>query len=432
MPDAARTNNEGAHGQDGAPGDSPAAQAISIARCSPLSATFSRFGRFDRSKWAGDRSRDFSPSRTNPGDARGVEAAAAMRLVPVPARSLLRSTLVALLQPRRIAPILLVAIPLVIAQVRWSTHPLAGPLGAIMCVAFFLLGPVSWRALFPVDELQVRTFAAPFGRLVVFAVAGAGTVYTVGAVLPGVLGLPVTFMTTDTSLLVSVALFWVGGYGLGRDIDLEASLAAERRRARSLQHEAERAQLLALRTHLDPHFLFNTLNAIAEWCREDGETAERATLELSSMLRSVLEASKRSAWPLRREIELSQALLDLHRIRDPERLVVRAEVDVLPAIEVPPMILLPLTENAVKHGPGAGHRGEVVVRVRESGKNAVFEIDNPGRFTGPRDGGEGLQLVRRRLAHAYGGAARFEITAQGDRTLARVWIPLEGGPEVDA
>ena len=54
-----------------------------------------------------------------------------------------------------------------------------------------------------------------------------------------------------------------------------------------LERAAERAQLLALRAHLDPHFLFNTLNAIAEWCRQDGEIAERAVLQLSSMLRAM-------------------------------------------------------------------------------------------------------------------------------------------------
>jgi two-component system sensor histidine kinase AlgZ len=135
---------------------------------------------------------------------------------------------------------------------------------------------------------------------------------------------------------------------------------------------------------------------------------------------------------MRREIELSQALLDLHRIRDPERLVVRTELDPIPAVDVPPMILLPLTENAMKHGPCAGHRGEVVMRVHAVGDEVVFEIDNPGRFAGPRAGGEGLELVRRRLAHAYGGAARFEIAAHGERTKARVRIPLHAGPEIDA
>jgi two-component system sensor histidine kinase AlgZ len=226
--------------------------------------------------------------------------------------------------------------------------------------------------------------------------------------------------------LVSVVLFWVGGYGLGRHIDLESSLAHERARVRSLAAEAERARLVALRSHLDPHFLFNTLNAIAEWCREDGETAERATLELSSMLRSVLEASRRGAWPMRREIELSQALLDLHRIRDPERFTVEVDAPAeLPAIRVPPMILLPLVENAAKHGPNAGHRGPMALRVRTEGGRLVLEVENPGGFEGERDGGEGLQQVRSRLVHAYGGSASLDVTGLHGRTRARIELPLD-------
>ena len=99
---------------------------------------------------------------------------------------------------------------------------------------------------------------------------------------------------------MSLALFLVGGFGLGRDIWFEDRLARAEARAVALAREAERAQLLALRAHLDPHFLFNTLNAIAEWCREDGETAERAVLRLSAMLRTVLGRRARrrpGRWP---------------------------------------------------------------------------------------------------------------------------------------
>ncbi|MEM6296821.1 MAG: sensor histidine kinase, partial [Myxococcota bacterium] len=149
----------------------------------------------------------------------------------VPQRSLLRSTLLALLAPRRLVPILGIAVPLVLAQGHYSYEPLAAPLGVIMCTTFFLLAPVSWRALFQGETSTQRTFAEPFGRLVVYGVAGAGTVWIVGALIPGVFGLRPTLMTSDVSLLVSIALFLVGGYGLGRDIDMEESLHAERKRA---------------------------------------------------------------------------------------------------------------------------------------------------------------------------------------------------------
>lgn len=353
---------------------------------------------------------------------------------PLPDRSLLRSTLRALLHPRRLVPILILGVVLVVAQDRFSRDPGAAPLGALMCVVFFMVAPVSWRALFPPLLDAPPTFAAPFGRLLVYGLTGAGTVLLVGWVLPQRLGIGPTFMTSDVSLLVSLALFWVGGYGLGRDIDLESSLTLERARVRQLAGEAERAQLLALRSHLDPHFLFNTLNAIAEWCREDGEVAEQATLRLSDMLRTVMEATRQPSWPLRRELELSRTLLDLHRVRDPERFTVQLEgTDDPPKVQVPPMILLPLVENAAKHGPNAGHHGPIELRVRVEGERLRIEVDNPGRFDGERVGGEGLQQVRRRLAHAYRGAASLHVRAHGERTLACIELPLDvDGPHANA
>lgn len=349
-------------------------------------------------------------------------------------RSLLRSTLRALMVPRWLVPLVLLSAVLVVAQDRLSSTPGAAALGALMCLVFVLVAPVSWRALFPPALPARPTFAAPFGRLLVYGLTGAGTVLLVGWALPQRLGMGPTFMTSDASLLVSVVLFWVGGYGLGQHIDLESSLAHARARVRRLAAEAERVQLLALRSHLDPHFLFNTLNAIAEWCREDGEVAEQATLRLSDMLRTVLDGARQPAWPLARELELARTLLDLHRIRDPERFTVEVQAPAeLPAIRVPPMILLPLVENAAKHGPNAGHRGPIALRGRAESGRLVLEVENPGRFDGERDGGEGLQQVRRRLAHAYDGRASLSIAPLGERTLARIEIPLDvEGPHANA
>ena len=347
-------------------------------------------------------------------------------------RSLLRSTLVALLAPRRLLPILVVAIPLVLAQGHYSVaEPLAGPLGVAMCMVFFLFAPLTWRALFHGETSTRSTFTEPFGRLIVYAVAGAGTVAIVGSVIPDLLGLKPTLMTQGRSLLVSIALFLVGGYGLGRDIDLERSLHLERKRADDMTVAAERAQLLALRNHLDPHFLFNTLNAIAEWCREDGEVAERATLQLSDMLRTIMRGTQLPAWSLERELELIETLFALYRIRDPDRFVLEQEMQrPLPRVDVPPMLLLPVVENAIKHGPAASFRGPVVLRVRGEGEGVHIEVENPGPFKGPRPGGEGLGLVQKRLVHAYGDAARFSIATHEDSTRARLFLPGQPHPEL--
>jgi len=333
----------------------------------------------------------------------------------------LRSTVRALLVPRRAIPIALVVVPLTIIQDAYSREALAVPIALLMCGSFLLVGPSLWRALFPLDR---PIAAGAVTRVLVYAGAGAAVVFAVGRLVPGLAGAGPTFMTTNPSLAVCMALFWVGGWGLARDIDLELHLRRARARAEALAREADHAQLFALKAHLDPHFLFNTLNAIAEWCRADGAVAERAILQLSSMLRTMMTGITTTTWPLEREIELVDALFALHAIRDPSLFTVeRAVPDPVPDIEVPPMVLLPLVENAMKHGPLARNRGTVRFAVTRSGEGVVVEITNPGAFAGRRDGGSGLPIVEKRLALAYGTSATFTIERDGDRTKAMLRLP---------
>ena len=332
----------------------------------------------------------------------------------VPQGSIVRATWRALVHPRRLLPILVVCVPLLIAQSRWSTDPLGVWIGALFCLSFVFIAPVSYRVLFP-DGLDLSHGAV---RVVLYGLVGAGVVLTVGAGIPKVLGLGYTFLTERTSLLVIVALFLVGGWGLGRDIGFEQRMAR-------LQAEAERAQLLALKSHLDPHFLFNTLNAIAEWCRIDGAVAEAAVLRLSTMLRAVLEGVKAPLWPLQKELELVDMLFELHLLRDKALFTLeRALPATLPAVQVPPMCLVSLAENAMKHGPGAGHRGVVQLRLTEAPNAIDFVLENPGPFKGPRQGSQGLPSLQRQLELTFGHRARLTVEAAGaDRTRATLQLP---------
>lgn len=330
--------------------------------------------------------------------------------------ALVRSTLRGLLAPRRAIPISLVVVPLLVIQDAYSRDAFAVPLALAMCGSFLLVGPLLWRWLFPMNEKR----GEPLARAFVYASVGAVVVVGIGRVLPQLVHARPTFLTSTPSLGVSVALFWVGGWGLARDIELEEHLAHERARAEALAREAEHAQLLALKSHLDPHFLFNTLNAIAEWCREDGKVAEKAILQLSSMLRTMMTGIQSTTWPLAREIELVDALLALHAVRDPTTFSVRRELpDPVPDVEVPPMLLLPIAENAMKHGPLAGHRGEVRFAIRceptPSGTRLVVVLENPGPYRGPREGSSGLPIVQKRLALAFGDGASFVIEAAPGR-----------------
>lgn len=348
---------------------------------------------------------------------------------------IVRSTVKALLVPRRAIPIALVIVPLTIIQDAYSREALAVPIALALCASFLVVGPSLWRALFPLDRPIAQSALL---RVLVYAGVGAAVVLLVGRLLPALFGIGVTFLTTEPSLVVCLALFWVGGWGLARDIELETHLRRARARAVELAREADHAQLFALKSHLDPHFLFNTLNAIAEWCRSDGEVAERAILQLSSMLRTMMTGIATTTWPLAREVELADALLALHAIRDPSLFTLSRDVpDPVPDVEVPPMVLLPLVENAMKHGPlkqrpGKGDR-TVRFAITLAGDQLRVEIENPGPFVKgdgpPAAGGNGLPIVRKRLALAYGDAARFSIGPAGaDRTRALVVLPRSLAP----
>lgn len=343
---------------------------------------------------------------------------------------LVRSTLRSLAAPRRLVPILLVCAPLLAIQGSYSRDRLAVPLALAMCVLFVLVAPVSWRILFP-DEVGLGQGLV---RLFLYAVTGVGVVLSVGVALPKLLHMGHSFLTQRETLLVCLAFYLVGGWGLGRDIGHEKSLEREKSRAAALAREVERTHLLAIRSHLDPHFLFNALNAIAEWCREDGRVAEQAVLQLSSMLRSILEGVRTPAWPLEKELELARNLFAMHSLRDPELFQLTLHVEPgLGSIPVPPMILLPLAENAVKHGPAAGHRGAITLTLRARESDLLVTVENPGPFRGPREGSDGLPTLARRLALAYDGHGRFVIGGAGDRTVAELVLPMAGpSPEVAA
>jgi two-component system sensor histidine kinase AlgZ len=308
------------------------------------------------------------------------------------------TTLTALAAPRRAIPIAAVAASLVAVQAYYGP-PLAAIVPGAMAIAFVLLAPWSWRVL-----------AGRPGGYALFALQAVAVVAVLGVALPRALGLGPTFLTDPGSLLVAVVLYLIGGWGLGRDLELELDL--------------EHAQLKAVRTHLDPHFLFNTLNAIAEWCAEDPKVAEEATLRLSAILREILDGIELRAWPLVRELAVVRDLLELHRVRDPDAFsIAMGEAPPGSAIEVPPLVLASLVENAVKHGPRKGHRGPIVVRV-VAASPVRLEVENPGPFAPSAEPGRGLALLRKRLALSYGARGRLDVRAiAGGRTLAAITVP---------
>lgn len=305
-------------------------------------------------------------------------------------------------------PLSLVGVPLLWAQVGagppdpWAVVQAAGVVGAIVLGA-----PLLWRLLFPAG----RAPSQHPGR--VAAYGGVGLIAVWGTT--GVEGFRYALTSGDPGPWFALGLFLVTGMALGRDVELELSVAAARARAEALAKQAEHAELRAIRAHLDPHFLFNTMGAIAEWVREDPVVAEQALLRLSDLLRTVLTAVRTESWPLERELELVDGLAELYRVRDPERFGLDRTGSGPPGMQVPPMLLLSMVENAFKHGPAAGNPGRVEVLVADQDGLRV-EVRNPGPYRGPREGGEGLDLLRRRVELAWGGRGRFAIGGAGSTT----------------
>jgi LytS/YehU family sensor histidine kinase len=87
------------------------------------------------------------------------------------------------------------------------------------------------------------------------------------------------------------------------------------------------------------------------------------------------------------------------------------------------MVLLPLVENAMKHGPLARNKGKIGFVVRCSSEGVLVEISNPGSYNGPREGGSGLPIVQKRLDLAYGPGAKFSIAGDGPRTKVTLLLP---------
>jgi two-component sensor histidine kinase len=200
-------------------------------------------------------------------------------------------------------------------------------------------------------------------------------------------------------------------------------------RAARLESRLAHAQLDALRLQLHPHFLFNTLNAIAALAAADPARAQRMLARLGDLLRQTLEGDGAAEVTVERELALLAPYIDLQRMRFGDRL--RYSEHVMPAARaalVPALILQPLVENAVQHGVSRRPEGATIeLRVGVTGDRLSLEVedDGPGPTPGPPGPGIGLANTRARLAQLYPDAHRFELLpGRAGGALVRMDIPL--------
>lgn len=200
---------------------------------------------------------------------------------------------------------------------------------------------------------------------------------------------------------------------------------------------ASQAELRALRAQINPHFLFNALTTIGYLIQSAPPRALETLMRLTALLRGVLR-SEGEFTTLGRELEIVEAYLDIERARFEHRL--RVTVDVPPRlrnIRLPPLLLQPLVENAVKHGIGHKQSGGLVLirarvdRTDEDQRRLALTVEDTGAGATPqtlergRASGVGLRNVERRLACQYGGAASLSIrTVPDEGTIVELRVPL--------
>lgn len=209
---------------------------------------------------------------------------------------------------------------------------------------------------------------------------------------------------------------------LGLAHALEYRRESERRSIDSAKLETRlvEAQLQSLQRQLQPHFLFNTLNAISGLMRTDVDAADRMMDRLGDLLRMALDTANVQEVPLKDELEMLQKYLDIEQVRFGPRLRVTLDIDqVAAAAFVPNFLLQPLVENAVRHGVAPHKRpGQINLTIRHEGVQLVLRLRDSGDGVQPAvlemlNRGIGLSNTRARLEHLYPGRYSLIFANEG-------------------
>jgi LytS/YehU family sensor histidine kinase len=197
-----------------------------------------------------------------------------------------------------------------------------------------------------------------------------------------------------------------------------------------LESLVKELELKTIKSHINPHFIFNALNSIRALIDENPNRARNAITELSNILRSSMQAEKVETVPFEKELGIVKDYLALEYIRFEDRLKIVYQIDEDTLDQpVPPMMLQTLVENAIKHGIGKQVHGGMVKVISDFKENFhEMVVQNTGYLNGHVQEGDGFGLfsTKNRLQLLFGEKANFEIKQVGsDLVEARILIPVE-------
>ncbi len=234
---------------------------------------------------------------------------------------------------------------------------------------------------------------------------------------------------------LSFTLFWTHVIAAGvlvyyffvREEEALARLHADHMRREALDREFVEARLLVMQSQIEPHFLFNTLANVRRLFQTDPPAAQAMLAHLSRYLGALLPRMRQSDSTLGHELMLAQAYLSVQQIRMGSRLRVQSDVpDVLHGFALPPMMLVTLVENAIRHGlTPLAEGGDVRISARRNGGRLRIAVADTGAGLSESSGsGVGLANIRTRLSTLYDGNARLLLAANAPRgVVATIELP---------
>ncbi len=305
----------------------------------------------------------------------------------------------------------------------WEAVSVTGPLTLVLAIdcltPWYTCRAWPLNRLTPIRIVLNHFAAAMFVSAIVLAIAPL-IVMLAARIFPG---LDTRFQSATPALAGMIFLFYLLSIALHYVvISVEAGKQAE-----VLSREAE---LKALKAQINPHFLFNSLNSISALTAIDPKRAREMCIRLSDFLRNSLRLGEKITIPFGEELSLTSSYLDVEQIRFGSRLRVENSFD--PAAsdcEVPPLLVQPLVENAIKHGIASlSDGGEIRMSSQVADQKLRFSIENAFDPDAPatRKSGFGLVNVRSRLAARYGAAARLDIQVENNIFKVVMTVPCGG------
>jgi len=219
------------------------------------------------------------------------------------------------------------------------------------------------------------------------------------------------FINLVTIVLPFIILGWLGW--------ITQKLVMNTVRKEQLEKQAAEWELEYLKSQINPHFLFNTLNNIHALVYKQAATAPQAVMQLSSLLRYMIYESNARTVPLERELEYLRDYVNLQQLRYRQDAVVDIKIEGnIKSCAVAPLLFIHLLENAYKHSPTTLGAGDIGLTIKVEEGTLFFIIKNPvGKHRSPllpEQGGIGLQNVEKRLALMYGNRHSMQVSNDGE------------------